>query len=78
MKFLNDTNAMKIFGIFYDSKMFIRLSDFYICWTQRCIGNHNFIRSILIKAENMNAKPKCAIEIRKKSFNFPITKFYTA
>ncbi|CAG9531880.1 unnamed protein product [Cercopithifilaria johnstoni] len=68
MKFLSDTNAMKMFGTFYDSKMFTQLSDFYICWAQRCDGNHNFIRTILIKAEKMNAKPKCAIEIRKKQF----------
>lgn len=67
MKFLSDTNAMKIFGAFYCSKIFTQLSDFYICWTQRCTDNHNFIREILIKAEKMNAKPKFILAIRKRS-----------
>lgn len=70
MKFLNDTTAMKMFSAFYDSKMFTQLSDFYIYWTKRCDKNHNFVRAILIKAEKMDAKPRCAIGIRKRSFIF--------
>ncbi|VDM20330.1 unnamed protein product [Wuchereria bancrofti] len=68
MKFLNDTNAMKIFNAFYDNKMFIQLSDFYISWIKRCGDNHNVIRSILIKAEKMDAKPKWTLSIWKRSF----------
>uniref|UniRef100_A0A0R3RZN0 BUB1 N-terminal domain-containing protein n=1 Tax=Elaeophora elaphi TaxID=1147741 RepID=A0A0R3RZN0_9BILA len=70
MKVLSDTNALKMFGAFYDNKMFTKLSHFYICWTERCDDNHNFIRDILIKAEKMNAEPKCALDIRKRSFTF--------
>ncbi|KAM3729121.1 Checkpoint serine/threonine-protein kinase [Dirofilaria immitis] len=67
-KFLSDANAMKMFNAFYSNKMFLQLSDFYICWTQRCRQSHNIIRSILIKAERMDAKPKCAIDIQKRQF----------
>ncbi|MCP9257821.1 Serine/threonine protein kinase [Dirofilaria immitis] len=67
-KFLSDANAMKMFNAFYSNKMFLQLSDFYICWTQRCRQSHNIVRSILIKAERMDAKPKCAIDIQKRQF----------
>ncbi|EFO26513.2 serine/threonine protein kinase [Loa loa] len=71
MKFLSDTNALKMFSAFYDNKIFTRLADFYICWARRCDDNHSFVRAILIKAEKMNARPKCAISIRKRSSAFP-------
>ncbi|VDO59172.1 unnamed protein product [Onchocerca flexuosa] len=66
-KILNDRNAMKMFSVFYNNKMFTQLSDFYICWAQRCDQNHSIIRAILIKAVRMDAKPKCSIDIRKRS-----------
>uniref|UniRef100_A0A8R1XTW0 Uncharacterized protein n=1 Tax=Onchocerca volvulus TaxID=6282 RepID=A0A8R1XTW0_ONCVO len=71
-KILSDRNAMKMFSVFYNSQMFTQLSDFYICWAQRCDQNHSIIRAILIKALRMDAKPKCSIEIRKRSISFVI------
>uniref|UniRef100_A0A915PBY1 Protein kinase domain-containing protein n=1 Tax=Setaria digitata TaxID=48799 RepID=A0A915PBY1_9BILA len=59
---------MKLFNAFYDSKIFTRLSDFYISWARRSEKNHDIVRAILIKAERMKAKPEWLIGIRKKQF----------
>ncbi|VDM98651.1 unnamed protein product [Thelazia callipaeda] len=65
-KYLSDINAFKIFNAFYANGIFTKISEFYISWIKRCSSNHNFVRSILIKAGRMNAEPKLVIDIARR------------